>query len=146
MRRVRRRDRDRERVPLRRRLSWRVVGFGLLLVVVIGGAFATIQWYGTGAYYVGFDGDEVVIYQGRPGGVLWIDPEVEQRTRIDKADVPPRTLGAVEDGSEQASLQDAKVFVANMRNDIEEATAATSTTTTTTLPVDPNASTTVVAP
>ena len=134
-----------ERVPLRSRLSWRVVGFGLLLVAVIGGAFATIQWYGTGAYYVGFDRDEVVIYQGRPGGVLWIDPTVEDRTGIDRDDVPERVFAAIEEGSQQASLHDARVYVSNVKRDIDRTTTTTSTTSTTTLPVDPSA-TTVVAP
>jgi serine/threonine protein phosphatase PrpC len=134
-----------ERVPLRSRLSWRVVGFGLLLVAVIGGAFATIQWYGTGAYYVGFDRDEVVIYQGRPGGVLWIDPTVEDRTGIDRDDVPERVFDAIEEGSQQASLHDARVYVSNVKRDIDRTTTTTSTTSTTTLPVDPSA-TTVVAP
>ncbi len=55
---------------------------------VIGGAVATIQWYGTSTYFVGFDDDEVVIYQGRPGGLLWIDPELVERTGIERADVP----------------------------------------------------------
>jgi serine/threonine protein phosphatase PrpC len=132
-----------ERVPLRSRLSWRVVGFGLLVVAVIGGAFATIQWYGTGAYYVGFDRDEVVIYQGRPGGVLWIDPTVEDRTGIDRDDVPEKFFDAIEEGSQQASLHDARVYASNVKRDIDRTT--TTTTTTTTLPVDPSA-TTVVAP
>jgi serine/threonine protein phosphatase PrpC len=132
-----------ERVPLRSRLSWRVVGFGLLLVAVIGGAFATIQWYGTGAYYVGFDRDEVVIYQGRPGGVLWIDPTVEDRTGIDRDDVPEKFFDAIEEGSQQASLHDARVYASNVKRDIDRTT--TTTTTTITLPVDPSA-TTVVAP
>ena len=48
---------------------------------------------------MGFDGDEVVIFQGRPGGVLWIDPTVEDRTGIDRDDVPEQFCDAIEEGS-----------------------------------------------
>ena len=58
----------------RTRFTWRVLLFVLLVLGVIGGAIATIQWYGTSTYFVTFDGDEVVIYQGRPDGILWIEP------------------------------------------------------------------------
>ena len=40
-----------------------------------------ISWYGRGGYYVGFDGDQVAVYQGRPGGVLWIDPTLAGTVR-----------------------------------------------------------------
>ena len=61
---------------------------------MIGGAIATIQWYGTSTYFVAFDGDEVVIYQGRPDGILWIEPELVERTGIDRADVPDAVRAA----------------------------------------------------
>ena len=32
--------------------------FTVLVLAVIGGAFATIQWYGTSTYFVGFDDDD----------------------------------------------------------------------------------------
>ena len=45
------------------------------------GVFLTFVWYGTSTYYVTFDDDEVVIYRGRPGGQLWIDPERREKAR-----------------------------------------------------------------
>ena len=38
------------------------------------GTVAAIGWYARSTYYVGFDGDQVAIYKGRPGGVLWFEP------------------------------------------------------------------------
>src|SRR3546814_17051114 len=70
------------------RLSWRAIVFTLLVVAVLGGAFATVQWYGTSTYFVGFDGDEVVVYQGRPGGLLWIDPKLASATDIPRDEGP----------------------------------------------------------
>ncbi len=125
-----------ERPSLRQRLTWRSLVFVVGVLAVLGGAFLTIQWYGTSTYFVGFDGDEVVIYQGRPGGLLWIDPDLERRTGIDRDDVPARYRRAIEDGREQSSLAEARRYVSNIERDIR---ATTTTTTTTTLPVDPNA-------
>ena len=65
----------------------------LLVVALVGGVVATIQWYGTSAYFVGFDGDQVAIYKGRPGGVLWIDPELVDVTDLDRDDVPDARRG-----------------------------------------------------
>ncbi|HEY7069469.1 MAG TPA: Stp1/IreP family PP2C-type Ser/Thr phosphatase, partial [Acidimicrobiales bacterium] len=52
-----------------RRFTWRVALFVVLIVVVVGGAVATIQWYGHSTYFVGLDGDQVAIFKGRPGGL-----------------------------------------------------------------------------
>ena len=57
-----------------------------------------------------FEDDEVVIYQGRPGGILWVDPELEERTGIDRDDVPARYVPALEDGSEHSSLAEAQAL------------------------------------
>jgi PPM family protein phosphatase len=131
-----RRAERRSRRTQRTRLTWRALLFTVLVLAVIGGALATIQWYGTSTYYVAFDGDEVVIYQGRPGGILWVDPELEERTGIDRADVPERNVPAILAGNEQPSLAKAREFVSNIERDIAErddspSTSTTSTTSTT---------------
>ncbi len=96
----------------RRRVTWRVVLFTLVLVAVVGGAIATIQWYGRAAYFVGFQGDEVAIFKGRPGGLLWIDPSLVESTDLERDRVPASRLRDLEDGKEQASLADAQRYVA----------------------------------
>ena len=115
----------------RTRITWRVIAFLVLLVAVIGGALATIQWYGTSTYFVAFDEGEVVIYQGRPGGILWVDPELEERTGIPRNKVPERYVPAIRAGNEQATLDKARRFVRNIENDIEELEDRESTTSTT---------------
>jgi protein phosphatase len=122
----------------RTRLTWRVLLFTVLLLGVLGGAVATIQWYGTSTYFVAFDGDEVAIYQGRPGGLLWIDPSLEDDTGILRDEVPDRYLPALAAGHEVSSLAQARRYVSNIERDIAESTAATTTTTTTTAPVTPS--------
>ena len=147
-RRARRAERRAERKASRSsrtRVTWRLLAFLVLLVAVLGGAFATIQWYGTSTYYVGYDGDEVAIFQGRPGGLLWIDPTLEAETGILRDEVPAQYRAALEAGHEHSSLAQAERYVSNIERDIAEQAEreeAATTTTTTTAP----APTTTAAP
>jgi len=114
------------REPRPRRMTWRVLAFVLAVVVVVGGAAGAVGWYARHTYYVGFKDAEVAIFKGKPNGALWFDPTLEQRTGIDRADVPSRFLARLDAGVEEGSLADAQAFVENVR------LAATPTTTTTT--------------
>ena len=131
--------------PLRQRLTWRSVVFVVAVVAVVIGAFATIQWYGTSTYFVGFEGDEVAIFKGRPGGLLWIDPTLEEETGIERDEVPETFLDDIEAGKEQSSLARADRYVSNLDRAIEEERRR-STTTTTTTTLAPVASAPTVAP
>jgi len=130
-----------------RRLTWRVILFMLIVVAVVGGAFATIQWYGRSAYFVGFAGDDVVIFRGRPGGLLWIDPEQVESTELVRDEVPADSLAAIQAGKEEPSRSEAQAYVDNLLERVEdreadaEARTTTSQTTSTTAP-----STTVATP
>ena len=138
----------------RRRFTWRVALFALLLVAVVGGAIATIQWYGTAAYFVGIEGDRVAIFKGRPGGLLWIEPSLVEVTDLDIDRVPEARLHDIEAGQEQASLADAQRYVTNVSEQADAldppTTSTTSTSTTlpltTTTPVPPAAPATPPAP
>ncbi len=131
-----------------RRLTWRVALFSLLVLALVGGVVATIQWYGTSAYYVGFEGDQVAIFKGRPGGVLWIDPELEDVTDLERDRVPAARRSDIDAGIEQGSLADARRYVANVTEQADELDPPTTTTapTTTTVPRTTTAPPTTAAP
>ncbi len=135
--------------PKARRVTWRVLLFVLLVVALVAGVVATIQWYGTSAYFVGFDGDQVAIYKGRPGGVLWIDPELVDVTGLARDDVPDARLADIDEGVEQGSLSDARRYVANVTEQAQELAPPTTTTTapatSTTRSTAPGATTTTTA-
>jgi protein phosphatase len=134
-----RRRREGTRDPLRQRITWRVVTFTVVLLVVVGGAFATIQWYGTHAWYVDFQGEQVTIFKGRPGGLLWIDAKpTDVDTHLTRQDLVDASRTDVASQHESSSLEKAKAYVRTLR------TTTTTTSTTTTLPPDPNATTTTV--
>ena len=146
-----RKARKAAREPKGRRLTWRVALFTLLIIGLVGGVVATIQWYGTSAYFVGFEGDEVAIFKGRPGGVLWIAPELVDVTDLERDRVPASRRADIDDGIEQASLADARRFVANVSEQADELdppTTSTTAPTTTTAPattVPPTTATTAPA-
>jgi len=133
----------------RRRFTWRVAMFTLLILVVIGGAVATIQWYGTSAYFVGFEGDRVAIFKGRPGGLLWIEPELVDVTDLERERVPESRRQDIDQAIEQTSLSDARRYVANVTEQADELhplSTTTSTVATTTTSSAPPATTTTAAP
>jgi PPM family protein phosphatase len=112
-----------------RRLTWRVLLFSLVVLALVGGAFATIQWYGRSTYFVGFEGDRVAIFKGRPGGVLWLNPVLEETTDIERSHVPADTRDDLDAGKEQSSLGDAHRYVDRLTTRADALAAETTTTT-----------------
>jgi serine/threonine protein phosphatase PrpC len=127
--------------PRRRVLTWRVGLFVLAFLAIVGVTIGAIVYMGRNVYYVGVQDEEVVIFRGRPGGVLWIQPELEESTGIALVEVPAATVDAVEAGVEQSTLDDARRYVENLQDQIDRATTTTTTTstTTTTIPTLPAA-------
>lgn len=98
----------------RRRVTWRVVGFVLLVVVVLGGASLAIAWYARQTYFVGLNTHtaRVAIFRGRPGGLLWFDPTLSRSTPLAFSDVPPARQQEVRDGHVEPSVAAAERYVA----------------------------------
>jgi PPM family protein phosphatase len=115
-----------------RRPSLRTVLFTSIVLLVVVGAIAAVGVFARGAYFVGFEDDEVVIFQGRPGGLLWFDPTVEVRTGIAAVDVPPARVDAIRRGKEEPTLGAARRYVENL-----QAQTTTTTTTASTAPPPP---------
>jgi len=115
-----------------KRFTWRVAGFVVLLVAVVVGTFAAIGVYARSTYYVGFAGDQVAIYKGRPDGVLWFKPTLRERKPLTRAEVPAIYLADVEKGKQVDSKAAADRYVTNLRDKhLEEEKAGLTTSTTT---------------
>jgi protein phosphatase len=106
----------------------RVALFLVALVVVVAGALGAVWWYATSSYFVGLDDGRVAIFKGRPGGLLFIEPEVVEVTDLTEAAVPPARAADVEDGHAVSSLDDAQRYVRNLRRDSEIVSGTTATT------------------
>ena len=129
------------RVRHRSLMTWRVMVFGMVFVLIIAAAIGTIIYTGTNTYYVGFDGETVAIFQGKPGGVLWIEPQLEERTGLTRGEVPEGLVSEIEAGKEQPDLASAQRYVANIEDQIEARGSAPITPT-----VPPTTTTTRLAP
>jgi len=108
-----------------RRFTLRVAVFMAALLVLIVGAAAAVGFFARGGYFVGVDGDEVVVYKGRPGGLLWFDPTVAGRTGVKASQLTPARAHDVQAGKEEPSLGAAIRYV----NRIKEEAAPTTTET-----------------
>jgi protein phosphatase len=125
-----------------RRFTWRVAIFVFAIVAVLGTAVYAMAWYARGAYYVGLDNEQVAIFRGRPGGMLWFDPTlVERKQQPPGTDLLPAQRIELEAGHEVSSKAAADRYVNNLRQEVEARRAPTTTTT-----LFPPTSTTSVPP
>jgi protein phosphatase len=121
----------------------RVLAFALPIVVIIGAGIAAIGWYAQQGYFVALNRGVVVVYKGRPGGVLFWDPQVVERTSLRADRLTQNDLQIVRDRKTFDDKTAALAFVGRARG---HATATTSTTTTTTTTLPSTATTTPGTP
>ena len=107
--------------PRARLVTPRVVGFFLLVIVIIGGAAFGIGWYARSGYYVGLRGDRITIFQGQPGGVLWIRPTIADATHTTTSDVLPHQVPHLRAGQTEPTLDAARQYINRL---VAEAQAA----------------------
>ncbi|MGH9286654.1 MAG: hypothetical protein ACRD0M_13415, partial [Acidimicrobiales bacterium] len=120
--------------PRARRLTARSVAFVVAVVVVIAAAAGAIGWYARAPYFVGLDGQQVVVYQGRPGGLLWFQPTVERRTTLSAADILDSRRATLQQGKTHPSVTAALRYVDNLQIEATQARSAGAPTTPTTAP------------
>jgi protein phosphatase len=120
----------------RTRFTWRVAIFLIALVGVFAFAAYTVQWIADNTYYVAVENGQVVIFQGRPGGLLWTQPKVVDATDIALDEVPVEFRADIEKGKDQPSLEEARAYLQRITTEIDQATTTTTSTArgTTTVP------------
>ncbi len=123
-RRQRHRARRAAEGPRARPVTVRVVAFIVLLLVVLAAGAAAVGFYARGSYYVGVADNQLVIYQGRPGGVLWFQPTVAEHTGVTTGVVLGGNLPALHAGVEESSLGSARAYVTNLRRAYQAAQRA----------------------
>jgi hypothetical protein len=93
----------------------------LAVLLILLGGFWLVGSYARDNYFVGFDQDQVVIYQGRPGGVLWFDPTIEDQTEFLVVDLTPALASEVDGNPEFGSVSDAQAYVDELESRAIEA-------------------------
>ena len=108
-----------------------MVLFWSALVAIVFSAITVIGVYGRSGYFIGFDSnDQVAIYRGRVGGILWFQPTIETQTSMSGEELPEDILRDVALNREFSSSSQASKYIALIRIAIIDATTTTSTTTT----------------
>ena len=139
-------DVDRSERRTSRRFTWRVALFTLLVVAVVAAAIYAVWWFGRNTYYVGEQDGDVTIFRGRPGGVLWLDPTVEEETGVGLNEISAADRTDVEEGRQFSTLAKAQRYVENLEQRRAGETGATTTTTSTTTTTVPAPTTTAPPP
>jgi protein phosphatase len=96
------------------RVTLRVVAFIAVLLMVLAGISAAVWWFAERSYFVGLQGNQVAIFKGRPGGLLWIHPSVTQRTALTTSTVLPARVADLRAGKEEPTLAAAQQYVNNL--------------------------------
>ena len=101
--------------------------WSVLLALVIS-TVTIIGVYARSGYFIGFDSNEnVAVYRGRPGGVLWFNPTVDTQTRIAGEDLPEDILRDVALNRTFSSSAQAQKYLSFVKIAIIDATTTTTT-------------------
>jgi protein phosphatase len=113
------------RNPSRRVVTRRSVAFVGAITLVFAAAFGAVWYAARQTYFVAADGGEVAVFRGRPGGLLWFQPILIERTGIAVETLTEDQRSKLTPGHQLGSRGAADAFVERLRP---------TTTTTTTIP------------
>ena len=101
--------------------------WGVLVALVIS-TVTIVGVYARSGYFIGFDSNEnVAVYRGRPGGVLWFNPTIDTQTRIAGEDLPEDILRDVALNRTFSSSAQAQKYLSFVKIAIIDATTTTTT-------------------
>jgi PPM family protein phosphatase len=115
--------------PKRRLITGRTILFTSLVAGVFVVAFVVIAAFGRHGYYVGFQDDSVVVFQGRPEGVLWFKPTVESVSEVKRTELTPEFQSRIAGHPTFGSSVAARRYVEQLAEDQRALVADTTTTT-----------------
>jgi hypothetical protein len=119
---------DAEPAPRRRRLTVPMIIFVTAVLAVFVVAFTVTAAYARSGYFLGFDGDDVVVFKGQPGGVLWFDPTIEAIVPRTRDEIPANGVEAIEGHLTFDTLDAAVAYVDRVAPTSTTIDPATSTT------------------
>jgi protein phosphatase len=97
-----------------RRITVRV----LLFLIILGGlayaAYDVIKVYVGDSYYVGLEKNQLVIYQGRPGGFLGLEPKIVTHTGVMTDQVESIVIPALRSGVQEPTRAAANLYVTHL--------------------------------
>ncbi len=119
------------------RITFRVLLFLILLGGLAYGAWYVIKVYVGDSYFVGLQKNQLVIYQGRPGGFLGLEPKIVSHTGVTTAQVGSIVVPALRSGVLEPTRAAANRYVAGLvaaECSLDNPPPSCSTSTSTTVP------------
>ena len=113
----------------RRRLTIGTFAFVFALGLIGTITLTLVAVHARSGYFVGFDGDAVVVFQGQQDKLLWFDPTVKAPSTKKRQDLDQTMIDVINSKPTFSSSEQAASFIAN---EVTPTTVASSTTTTTT--------------
>ncbi len=117
--------------PRNRLVTLRVALWMAALIAVLAAAYGGADYYEHSSYFVGLRGNDVAIYRGRPGGLLWWRPDTKEVTTLRTDDIEAIYRPDLRSGVAEPSLAASRAYVRNLQQRSLEAglTPATGATT-----------------
>jgi hypothetical protein len=123
----------------RRRFGVGAFLFVFVLAAIVIAAFTLIAVHARSGYFVGFNGDKVVVYKGQKDQILWFKPTVQETSSKSRGDLDPTMIAVIDKRPPFDSADAAASFIENDVTattlptvDTTPATAVATTTSTTT--------------
>ena len=114
----------------------------IVVVAILASGLSVLGIYARSGYFIGEKDGVVVVYRGRPGGVLWFKPTISAVSEVSVDDLPPTVVSDVESERTFSSSLAAQKFL----QFVESATTTTTTSTTTTSTTSTTSTTTTTVP
>ena len=117
--------------PVKKKNRGGMILFWSASVAIILGVITTIGVYARSGYFIDFNEDNnVVIYRGRVGGVLWFQPTVDTQTELNRSELPEYVRLDVQTNRAFSSSAQAANYLNEAQKPIVDATTTTTTSTT----------------
>ena len=111
--------------PAKKKFRCGPVLFWSALVGIVLAVLVVFAAYGRTGYFVGFQGDDVVVLKGRPGGVLWFNPTVEARTTLTRSDLTEAFALEITGEPTFSESSAAQTYVNGIRDEVQPNTTTT---------------------
>ena len=117
--------------PVKKKARVGVVLFWSALAAIALSLVTVVGVYARSGYFIDFNTDEnVVIYRGRVGGILWFHPTVDTQTELNSKELPEDVRREVDMQREFASSGQAAKYLMLVQIAIDNSTSTTTTSTT----------------
>ncbi|MSO38445.1 MAG: Stp1/IreP family PP2C-type Ser/Thr phosphatase [Acidimicrobiia bacterium] len=129
------------------RSIWRLGLWAIPTVTIVVIAVCAVWWFARNTYYIGAnDRGQVIVYQGRPNGLLGWNPTVARTSELRIRELTEATRLEITENKEFATKGAAIAYLLRLKTNLTSATSTTTGATTTTVPTNTAPTTSLTQP